>query len=225
MNIYLAVLHMGTIDANLAQWLEQHVRDQRFGIISDKSSSFPVMDNRSRIVQRMLQTDAGFLLMIDEDTVPRSNILDLVEKDLDVVGFPCPVWRPNAKHPVVFNIATTREGKFVSELSQTSGLIEVDGIGTGAMLIARRVLEHPETRGAFSDMFDGWGMRTIGGDFHFCAKVLDAGFKVWAAMDHMCSHYKRIDILKVYDIIEGASMPILKPRTGGDNGLDKECVG
>ena len=74
--------------------------------------------------------------------------------------------------------------------TETVGLQEVDAIGTGCMLIKRKVLEALEA--PFTRIWNKDGTMDTGVDFHFCEQAKAKGFKVWAHYDYLCNHFKAI---------------------------------
>ena len=59
------------------------------------------------------------------------------------------------------------------------------------------MLEHPDLRPAFMDMYDEDGIRTVTEDITFSRRARVAGFTAWVAMEYRCSHYKETDLLMV----------------------------
>ena len=181
-------------------------RDERYNIIMGWNHAKPVTNNRNQIVKRFLDSppEHEFLLMMDNDVVPQNNPLDYIEHNLDIVVFPCPIWKPNqaCDSPVVWNIRMRDEdGYLLTGSFKTGGLREISEGGTGAILIARRVLEHPALRSPFVEQMDEYGVSTLGHDLAFCARARAAGFRVWAATDCVCSHWEELDLSIVDSIL------------------------
>lgn len=173
--------------------------EHRYVIQFGCHTKIPTSGNRNYIVKLFLESKNDFLLMLDNDTAPRSNLLDMVEKDLDVVGFPCPVWRGIGTPEgvaITWNFSPLDGSEKIHMGEQD--LMEVAQIGGGAILIARRVLEHPNMKAPFIDQFDEDGVREVGHDYLFCRRARDAGFQVWAATKHLCGHVKDRDLIEVF---------------------------
>ncbi len=193
--IYLAILNEG--------WLRcEHINTVLMILGTPKvelhlenpavSWGIPITQNRNKIVKRFLDTNADFLLTFDDDVIPLFNPAEAVFYDKDVLGLPTRrrsgqklEWVIYAKHP-------TLENKYASidldKVKTDADLLQVDGIGTGAILIKRKVLEmvkHP-----FEDLFDEDGIRKLGQDLNFCKKVIKAGFKIFVAPKMICEHVK-----------------------------------
>lgn len=201
--ILAAVPSAGTIchmlTAQLVQWalVDQHEVDWIFpqGILID--------DMRNRLAKRAVDDGYDFLIMIDADTVPLKNPLDLVGLDLDVIGLPTPIWFADAnavaagEWPLCLSVFDEApNGKWIEHPMGSGGLQAVDAVGTGAIIIARRVLEM--LRPPFVRSWDEYGQAIVGSDVLFCRRAKAAGFKIWTHFDYLCSHYKTRDLLDMY---------------------------
>jgi len=205
--VQVIVLTLGWLRAEQRDFMVALSRDDRYNIIMGRNNGKPVTNNRNQIVKAFLHSppDHKFLLMMDNDVVPKRNPLDYVEHDLDIVVFPCPIWRPGSDpaHPVVWNIRLQdKEGQLVCGRIPAHGLREISEGGTGAILISRRVLEHPAMRAPFVEEMDEYGVSTLGHDLAFCARAREAGFKVWAALDCPCRHWDTLDLSIVDELFK-----------------------
>jgi hypothetical protein len=196
----IAIPNTGSIRTGLAVALLRLSRDPRYDLQFHFRIAKPTANNRNQIVKRFLSFGEGhgWLLMIDDDVVPLPdcNPLDLVERDLDVVGVLCPIWKwreGDAMNPVVWNFMPL-EG---AETDAVQGCVPVRFIGSGCMLIARRVLEHPAMRAPFMDTWDEFGEKVGGEDRNFCLRAREAGFGVFAAMDYRAEHENMVGLLSV----------------------------
>lgn len=193
--VHLVTLTRGMIRAELGvfrEWLllRELLTERRYHLKLGISDAQPVANNRNRTALRVLEDEAvAFLCSIDNDSVPAGfNPLDYVERDLDVVGFPYLTWRANADPPLVW----------IPEEPGDRGLEEVDWLGGGCLLIARRVLEHPDMRGPFLDCWNSDGRRTMPEDINFCERARRAGFRVWCAFDRPLHHFKTVELLTLW---------------------------
>jgi hypothetical protein len=197
--VQIVVLELGWLRAEQRDFMVALSRDDRYNLIMGRNHAKPVTNNRNQIVKTFLHSppEHEFLLMMDNDVVPRDNPLDYVERDLDIVVFPCPIWKPGQEcdNPVVWNIRVRdEEGQVISGKIEGHGLREISEGGTGAILIARRVLEHPDMRAPFVEEMDEYGVSVLGHDLAFCARARAAGFKVWGALDCPCRHWDTLDL-------------------------------
>jgi hypothetical protein len=178
-----------TVVGVLAQIL---LNEKRFKLDTYISQMAGIGEHRNRIVKDFLQTDNDFLVMIDSDNPPTNDFLDLVEHNLDIVGLPTPINMSYIQGipDIRWNVFDENDLpiKFMGH-----GLEEVKMVGTGCIIIARRVLEaieHP-----FTTVRDLDDMRTVGTDTAFCRKAKEKGFSVWTHWDYKCGHFKDTNLL------------------------------
>jgi hypothetical protein len=202
--VQIAVPNIGEIQSHLAVSLtkiETDAHGHELGL--DCQISKPSDNCRNKIVRRFLEGDQDYLLFIDSDNPPTCNPLEFVDLDLDVLGFPVPIWigavldDGKGKQPWLWNaFEWVEELGLWREWENKDGLQEVDAVGTGCMIIARRVLE--AVRPAFIREWDADGVIEKGSDLLFCKRAKEAGFKVWTHFGWPCCHYKTINMLEVY---------------------------
>jgi hypothetical protein len=200
--VYIAVATLGWIRHETAYALIALTHDERYAI--DVSGLFvlarPIPCARHMIINNFLETDSDYLLMVDGDVVPRGNMLDLVEVDLDIVAAACPIWRPGSTPPIILN-ATPVDGSTV--VKATDGpLVEVTQASTGGLLVARRVLEHPDMKNPFGSEFDENGITSVDDDVTFYRKARAAGFRLWVSLNHYFGHIKDVDLSYVHSVVK-----------------------
>lgn len=153
--------------------------------------------------------DYDFWLSIDADNPPMRNPLDLVEKDLDVVGFPTPVWHfvgdKKGERPIYWNAYQyVSEDDAYTEYHPRQGLQMVDAIGTGCFLIARRVFENPEMRkGVFTRKLHPDGTVNKGNDISCSERVREQGFNIYCHFDYPCMHFCNLELNEVVRAFRG----------------------
>lgn len=202
--VYIAALNQGWLRYELTQQLMMLSHDERYEKVFAFPTRRPVSDNRNNIVLTTLKTDADFLLMVDADIRFESNPLDYIQCDYDVLAFPAPVYqyRRDPKQPIRWNMLYRDKAGVDYRKEITPGVVRVARIGTGAMLIARRVLEHPDIAAPFAEHFDEQGLLTDSEDFSFCDKARVAGFEIYAATEAPCGHYREVDLLTVWGLTD-----------------------
>jgi len=199
--VYIAVLSMGSIRRELSIKLIQMSHDERFQVKIQYHGLRPSSYNRNNIVKEFLKTDCDYLLKIDHDTIPLKNPLDLVYLDKDVISCPYPQIKDNDLGWLVMRKV---EGGYKQMPTETrKGLLEVDAVGSGVMLIARRVLE--KVKVPFERKWDDEGVPIKGLDFYFCDKTKDLGFKIFAHWEYPCSHFKEVDLIWILKLLGGNS--------------------
>jgi hypothetical protein len=179
------------------------LRDGRYGVQWRPLTRRPYVNNLHHAVVEFLESKADYWLSCDADNPPMNNPLDLVELDKDILGFPTPIWcfkdKPGER-PIYWNAYDYDPScKAYREHQPHDGLQQVDAIGTGCFLIARRVLNNPTLRkGAF---FRRWsdvdGTCELGNDLAFCERARAEGFKVWAHYGYPCRHFSELDLTEV----------------------------
>ena len=164
--------------------------EKRYSLTLGYTAGYPASSTRNRIVQQFLQTDADYLIMLDDDQAPTCNVLDYIEQDYDVLGFPYPSLRINADDIIPWYPAPPNKG----------GITAVDSIGGGCMVIARRVLEAIPC--PFADVFDEHGVFSEGEDLSFCRRARENGFRIHCVMDKPLLHIKPAEMLTVWNYVQ-----------------------
>ena len=91
--VWVSILNQGRIRPELSNVLLRMRDDGRYVLHIEYPNARPEMSNRNQLVDRYLENGFELLLMIDADVVPRSNPLDLVGLDKDIINFAAPQWR------------------------------------------------------------------------------------------------------------------------------------
>lgn len=196
----------GYVHKNLVMAWMRMLQDVRF----ETRLSFPVhrpFENAlHHAVVEFLASDAEWFLNIDSDQWPTSNPLELIvgRQDLnpgrDVIGVATPVYhcdasKPNDR-PYYLNGYRAVEGGY-QEFRPQEGIQEVDAVGTGCILIHRRVLEDPVLRLApFRRTTDEFGRVEYGNDLNFCRRAKERGFRIWCDFRSPCEHLIEIPLLE-----------------------------
>jgi hypothetical protein len=155
-------------------------------------------DTRNRIVTHFLAGEGSALLMCDDDVVPHGTVLELARRlepgEIDVLGAPVLITSELGPIPFPAVFAFDDEEDWYRILdrpfSQT-GLVEVDGIGTGVIAIGRWVLEDTDLRAPFAMEYDENGHMTATDDLAFCRRARHAGYRIFADFDQWADHLPR----------------------------------
>lgn len=175
MSTLLSVPTRGAIQWTTVTRLEE-IRDKHPGLapILYQEGHLNVALTRNHIVQQFLETDHDVLAMVDDDVTPPPHFLDVVEHlDIcDMVGIPYPMFAQNVLDFTIFEEVPGG----LKLLAPESGLNGCDALGTGCVVIHRRVFEKlGDTPFRMSnDPRD----KTITDDFLFCKDMRDAGFTI-----------------------------------------------
>lgn len=201
----IAVLCGQTVHKDLAWMLMAMANDPKYNkyrLTISTAWGNPTSSNRNAIARefRFNESKPEWLAMIDDDTIPPPDFLDVLDWYADVILFPAPCWKPmtgRSTLPVVWNLETDA-GTFVPAHllpnPQQAPILPVRGGGTGALLIRRAVIEHPVMQWPFRDEFDEDGVRSVGHDLTFCHRAREAGFEVAASLRHLCEHFNDVPL-------------------------------
>jgi len=215
-SIQIAVLNQGSIRVELTDLLSKLPRQQKYNISITYPARKPISNNRNTIVKHFLETDYDYLLMIDGDCIPTNKILDLADYDKDIIGAVC--FGYLKKMLVPFVMKRKKDGKYnVLNIDQSSGVVECDGIGTGVMMIARRVLE--DMPFPFRNEYDPEGIKVKGLDFNFCRRAKDKGFKVWVDTDMLVSHWTTMDLKEIWLTLDTIRKQLLSSQEKSEDNI------
>jgi len=180
-------------------WL---LRDERYQCKIIKPSHKPYVNNLHHIIEDFIKDDYDFWLNIDADNPPTKNPLDLIELDKDVIGCPTPIWHftdKSGERPYYLNAYDYDSSVDAYREHQPQiGLQEVDAVGTGCILIARRVFKNfVMQQGAFHRRWNENGTMNKGNDIAFCERARNQGFEIYAHFDYLCDHFTELSMLEV----------------------------
>jgi hypothetical protein len=197
---------------NGSGWLHKHVHfaicrmlvDRRYQIRHDCPTHSPYVNNLHHCMHDFLKGGEDYWLSIDTDNPPKNNPLDLVEYDCDLVGFPTPIWHNTVPgdQPWYWN-ALDEIGDAFKPHQPCEGLQQVDAIGSGCFLVSRRVIFKLKNQQPFMRVWNKDGLVEVGGDYSFCRKVRQEGFKIWTHYDYPCRHFNEIDIMEIIQAVQG----------------------
>ena len=216
--LYLAILNKGWIRREIVSDLlpaMQSMDGVKVTLENPKKTwDHPISSNRNKIVKRFLQTDNDYLMMLDDDIVPLSNPARYVFADKDVIGFPAKVRQGDRQLNWVAYVLRPDRHEYspvdFTKVSSDIGLLKVDAVGTGCILIKRNVLE--SIKAPFHIHFDEDGILTMGTDFAFCERVSEAGFEIFTAPKCVCEHIKELGMLNFgsYNDCDGVDTAAIK---------------
>jgi hypothetical protein len=174
--------------------------DKRHRVRADAPTHSPYVNNLHHCMKDFLDGGEDYWLSMDDDNPPRKNPLDLIELDCDLIGLPTPVWHSAVKgdRPYYFN-AMDRVPEGFKPHEPCEGLQEVDAIGSGCFIVARRVMLALRDDQPFARQWNADGTVHIGGDFSFCDKVKAKGYRIWAHYGYPCDHFNTLSLLEVIE--------------------------
>jgi hypothetical protein len=180
--------------------------DGRYSIRHDCPTHSPYVNNLHHCMNDFLNSGENYWLSMDTDNPPTNNPLDLVEMDLDLIGFPTPVWHNSVPgdRPWYFNALDVKGDGYIPH-EPCKGLQEVDAIGSGCFLVSRRVILELKDQQPFMRTWNRNGTVEVGGDYSFCRKVKAAGFHIWTHYDYICHHFNEVSLLEVIGAFNGVN--------------------
>jgi len=111
-----------------------------------------------------------------------------------VVGGVYPMWRVDHFEWLAMNKQSDGQYKTIPS-DNRKGLVEVDGLGAGCMMIKREILESMEA--PFKDKIRENGTRSIGHDYFFCERAKKRGYKIYADWNVLCDHVKKVPLITI----------------------------
>ena len=181
----IAVPHTGNIRTELAEFLLKLQGKENAVIFF--SNARPITNNRNIIVEKFLESDCDYLLMIDSDVVPQQNILDMRKNNLDVCS---PYICTNKGRNIIPLIMKYEDnGEYSVIPHEENKLYEVDATGTGCIMIHRNVFDKME-KPYFEDLNDDKGFLLQGEDFYFCKKAKEKNIKIYVDTHYKALHYQ-----------------------------------
>jgi len=218
--IHIAILNQGSIRTENTNLMLELAGDTRYDVTISFPANKPISYNRNLLVKRFLETDADFLLMIDDDCVGDKRILDLADYDKDIIGATCFGYVKQMVIP--FCMKRNKEGTYdILQVQNNSGVVECDGIGSGLMMIKREVLENMPY--PFRNEYDPEGLKIKGLDFNFCERAQKKGYTIWCDTNQLISHWTVMDLKGIWQTInEGQKNVTRAYKQGLAEGLKKQ---
>lgn len=156
------------------------------GVSTVFSRGAVISDNRNKITAELLNSDAEWVLYLDDDHILQADtLIRLLDANKDVISAHY-IQRQPPFNPVLMD-AELPNGNFMwKQLSPgESGIISVAAAGAGCLLVRRKVIEALE--------YPYWTLGQIhpsswGDDLHFCSRVRKAGFEIHCDLDNRIGH-------------------------------------
>ena len=195
--VLIACPNEGAIHPKVTMMMLRYMAEPKGCVLSyNMNMAKPSDTNRNTIIKQFLEGEGEYLFFVDSDNPPFVDVhpLELVAGDFDVIGLPTPLWDARkqielGQYPLIWNAFDWREeSQGYIEHGVKAGIQEVDAVGSGAMIIARRVLE--KVKPAFERIYDEHGIQQTGRDLNFCKRAKEAVYKIHVSFEHPCSHYK-----------------------------------
>ena len=204
MKILLSVPNTGWIHKLVTMAAVRLCMDRRHEVHFITPTWKPYEQSMNRIAYDFLNGDWDYWLSMDADNPPKRNPLDLVEHDLDVIGFPTPIYNNSGGgYPICWNAFDKIPEGYKQHKPEPGKLVEVDAVGSGCILIHRRVIEGTKAP-RFVRVYDETGRAIQGPDFYFCDRVREAGFHVWTHYGYPCQHFNELELTEAMEAFNSA---------------------
>lgn len=192
-SVLVVIANQGWLRKEVAIVLMNMSHDPRYKLKFYFPDYKPYENGLAHAAQQVLKDGWDYMLIIDDDNPPEKNPLDLIELDKDIIGLPTPAWNNVDEFPIYW-VVMRKVADGWKPVQYGDGLEEVDAVGSGCMLVHRRVLE---AGCVFKREWDSNGIMKTGVDFHFCEQAKDKGFKIYAHWDYPCAHFKELNLTEV----------------------------
>ncbi len=198
-SVYIAIINQGWMRPELNNYL-MTLYQSGIPFKVTYPNLKPASHNRNIAVQKFLKTDYTHFLSIDHDVVPDKQPLDFMFSDKPIIGFPARVYQKGMFNWVAYDKDPVNPPFYraldidAMKKEGAKGLLKCDVVGSGAILIQRKVLE--KIKAPFSREWKEDGTQKFGLDFAFCRKAEKEGFEIHCAIDYTCEHYKEIGMNK-----------------------------
>lgn len=207
-SVYITVPNSdGWLHKNVHFAIIKMLQDDRYKLRHDCPSHKPYVQNLHKCMWDFINGGEDYWLTIDTDNPPTNNPLDLVEFDCDIIGCPTPVWHNAVKgdRPWYFNALDKKKDGYKPHM-ECDGLQEVDAVGSGCLLISRRVLMALKDQKPFFRKWNEDGTVEMSGDYSFCEKAKQAGFKIWTHYNYICQHFNELELGEVIRAFQNVVM-------------------
>ena len=188
--IFIGVPNTGFLKTELVEWLFRLKNDDKFKTTLFFPQNRPHDYNRNVIVTEFLKTDNDYLLMIDSDVVPVSNVLELANFDVGIVSGYVKAYKNGETIPIGMKKV---KGGYKVKSPLKVGMNEVDAVGTGCLMVKREVFEKMD-KPYFRFQYDENGFLSNGEDFHFCEKAKQLGYKIYFNGSYPAQHFTLVNI-------------------------------
>lgn len=193
--VFIAIPTGGTIRTEVAVFLLGLDKTYNTSIAFTMFGS--TVNNRSKLLTQFFKSRCEWLLLLDADTVPPNNVLDMIKNGKDICSGVYHQWRGEDIVPLAFIAPKDPLGKYeVYDESNPDYLVEVDGVGGGCLLIHEKVFKTIKPP-YFIDVFNEDAVRILGNDLYFCKKAKKAGFKIWIDRRIVSHHFKTLNLKSI----------------------------
>jgi len=204
---FIGVPNMGELKIELVKYLLETIVKYGEDVIIYFRSKQPVDVNRNEIVEDFLESRCEWLLFLDSDMAPRTDLLEMTKHKLPLVSGLTTIMPSKYPIPLLFSKSKNKSSEKYTLITPNEmknrmkdSLIEVDVVGAGCLLINRKVFLKVK-KPYFEFIKDKDGKMFLGEDFNFCEKAKKLGFKIYVDAKHRVGHMKVIDLHGVNEMV------------------------
>ncbi len=201
--------HSQEISVELLETIMQLEKPEGYEVEVSTSYRMPVDSNRNFVFKKVLETpDIEYILMLDADISPPKNILEMIKHNEKIISGMIMIMKKGIPQPCAMKLVeNTLTPVILSDFQKRAdSLIEVDGIGTGCLMVHRSVIEQIQPPW-FKFEYDSYGIMSVGEDYHFSLKARANNFRIFVDSSMPCGHLKTLNLLDInrllYDAISG----------------------
>lgn len=205
-SVFIAVLTLAERDGWCAPGLVAFIAAMKLesGVrIAFQHNIRPWQYARNGIAKMFLDSGCEWLLMLDNDMAPPLNLLGMLDRADDRMDILVP------QQFCITDAGLTLGWKFRPGEDGTteSEWVELEGAGSGAMFIRRRVFE-PLSWPYFDFVLDESKGLVCGEDLYLCHKARAAGFRVWGNKRFEVDHFKTVSLNAMVRLIAKFGAPL-----------------
>jgi hypothetical protein len=199
--LLVTILNQGWIVPELADVQHLLLSDERADTKVVHLRMAPSETARNTAVKMMLDGEYDWLLTIDHDQIVLRNPIDLIFLKKDIIGFAIPQWNVSDPNYPVYFVGMDKVVDGYKEHKDRVGLQAVDAVGSGCLLLSRKVLQ--AVNAPFERKWDKDGIAVTGLDFYFCEKAKELGFQPYCHYEYVADHQKSVRLLDVLKFKHG----------------------
>jgi len=194
-DVAIAVPHTGSVSMRWAIRLSE-LQMPPHTIVAKRTAAIDLA--REQTVEDALEADPEWILFMDSDVVPPANVFQqLTRHGQPIVSGLYYMDNPDGVHPAMWRLDEYDAPSIMEK--EREGLVNVDAVGFGCLLVHRDVLEdidRPWFRWTKGYEDHPWDLQHLGEkpgvseDFFFCHRAQQAGYDIYVDTTTRCIHGK-----------------------------------
>lgn len=203
-SVALTVATTGTLRRETAASVVATSRNPNYRVTISFLNDRPYESAMNRAAADIISVGFDWWLHLDSDQYWRSDPLESISHDKDLIGFPAPIFHPGGgpgSPAMCFNawhLLDPEDDTRVKAAEANGKMQRVDVIGSGSFLVHVPTLSEAAIPAPFARRYDVNGVVDRGPDVEFCRKWREAGLQIWADFSCVCGHFNTIDLLEVF---------------------------